>query len=139
VKAPPYGSIYLDGERRVMGDSTMEVIRQYEEAGLSGNKDFHDLPDHITVELEFMSYLVYKAVEAAENGNSAAALEMLEKQERFLDGFLVRWIAPFCAKITERSDNGFYTALADCTATFVRSTRPAGMRAALSEGVLSAS
>jgi putative dimethyl sulfoxide reductase chaperone len=139
VKAPPYGSIYLDGERRVMGDSTLEVTRLYEEAGLSGSKDFHDLPDHIAVELEFMYFLIFKEREAMEKSDFPAALELIAKQERFLDGFLVRWITPFCEKIIERSDNGFYTALADCTANFVKSTHPAKIREALSDGVLSAS
>src|SRR3989304_4531298 len=46
VIAPPYGSVYLDGERRVMGDSTMKVIGMYRDEGLSGPSDATALPDH---------------------------------------------------------------------------------------------
>lgn len=139
IKAPPYGSLYLDGERKVMGDSTMEVIRFYEEAGLSSNKDCGDLPDHIAVELEFMSYLIYNETVAMEKSDFKTALEVLKKQEEFLEGFLGRWIVPFCEKIRDATDNGFYAALADCTLSFVRSSHPGHIREALEEQVLSAS
>lgn len=131
TKVPPYGSIYLNRERMVMGDSTMEVIQFYEEMGLSRNKDCMDLPDHIAVELEFMSYLIYKETEALEKSDFATALEMIKKQERFLDKFLGRWIAPFCEKIKESTDNGFYSALADCAALFVGSYNTDHIREAL--------
>lgn len=131
IKAPPYGSLYLDGERRVMGDSTMEVIRFYEEAGLSGDKDCMDLPDHIAIELEFVSYLIFKETEALGKSDFVTALDMVSRQEQFLDKFLGRWIEPFCEKIKESTENGFYTALADCASTFVKSSNPAHMREAI--------
>ncbi len=139
IKAPPYGSLYLDGERKVMGDSTMEVIRFYEDAGLSGNKDCMDLPDHIAVELEFMSYLIYRETEALEKSDFATAIEMIKKQERFLDQFLGRWIREFCEKIKESTDNGFYSALADCASSFVGSYNPGHLREALGEEAFRAS
>ncbi len=131
IKAPPYGSLYLDGERRVMGDSTMEVVRFYEDAGLSGSKECRDLPDHIAVELEFMSYLLYQEAEALEKSDFVTALEMIKKQEIFLDRFLGSWIVPFCERIKEATENGFYAALADCASTFVRSAHPGPVRKAI--------
>ena len=119
LKAPPYGSVYLDQERRVMGDSTMEVIRIYKEAGLSIDEDFKELPDHIAVELEFMYYLLYQEVEALENSQLDRASALRETQERFLKRFLKPWIPPFCAKIKENTENEFYVALANCVITIV--------------------
>ncbi len=139
IKAPPYGSLYLDGERRVMGDSTMEVIRFYEDAGLSGSKDCKDIPDHIAVELEFMSYLIFKETEALDKSDFATALEMVKKQEGFLEGYLRRWIVPFCEKIKESTDNGFYAALADCASLFVGNYNTDHIREALGAQVISAS
>jgi len=124
TQAPPYGSLYLNGEKRVMGDSTMEVIRFYEAAGLSRDKDCMDLPDHIAVELEFMSYLIYQEAEALEKSDYTTALDLMKKQERFLDQFLGRWITVFCEKITASTDNDFYFALADCTSRFVTNYNP---------------
>jgi len=124
TKVPPYGSIYLNEERMVMGDSTMEIIRFYEEMGLSRDKDCLDLPDHIAVELELMSYLIYKEAEALEKSDFATALDMIKKQKSFLDQFLGRWIVEFCDKIKASTDNGFYLALADCASLFVSNYNP---------------
>ncbi len=119
LKAPPYGSIYLDGERKVMGNSTMEVIKLYEEAGLVMDKDFKELPDHIAVELEFMYYLIYKEVEALEKLEKDKALALEETRNHFFNRFLSPWIPPFCEKIKEATDNQFYIELADCLSTFI--------------------
>ncbi len=130
LKAPPYGSVYLDGDRRVMGNSTMEVIRMYQDEGLSGNNESNELPDHIAVELEFMSFLIFKEIEAMIKFDLGTALGAVEKQNRFLGEFLGRWVEPFCEKIKEGTDNEFYTALAHCTSTFIGSSRPIDIREA---------
>ncbi|MCL4477127.1 MAG: molecular chaperone TorD family protein [Nitrospirae bacterium] len=122
--APPYGSVYLDGDRKVMGDSTMEVMKMYEEQGLAMDREFRNLPDHITVELEFMYYLIFKEIEALEKSDIASALNFINIQEVFLDRFLKRWIRPFCDKVKEGTDSGFYKALADCAAAFIRDASP---------------
>lgn len=139
VIAPPYGSVYLDGERRVMGDSTMEVIGMYRNEGLSGSTDARELPDHVAVELEFMSYLVFAEIKALEKSDLRTAVEAVEKQERFSGEFLRRWIPPFCERIKENTENGFYTALAQCASTFIGSSRPADLRDAAGEEKLTAS
>jgi TorA maturation chaperone TorD len=119
LKAPPYGSIYLDQGRRVMGDSTMEVRKMFEEAGLSTDDNFKELPDHISVELEFMYYLIHKEVEALENSEIDKALSLRETQELFLNRFLKPWVPPFCERIKASTDNEFYNSLANCVLVFV--------------------
>jgi TorA maturation chaperone TorD len=122
--APPYGSIYLDGEKKLMGDSTMEVIKMYKEQGLSMDSEFRNLPDHITVELEFMYYLIFKEAEALEKSEFDKTLNLIKVQELFLDKFLKRWVKPFCDKIKQGADNEFYSSLADCLFVFVEKARP---------------
>ena len=119
LKAPPYGSIYLDNDRTVMGPSTMETIRFYEEEGLARDEGFNELPDHIAVELEFMYYLIYKEVGALEKREPERALEYQRKQELFLGRFLGKWVQLFCRNIKDGTDNRFYLALADCLSTFI--------------------
>lgn len=120
LKAPPYGSVYLDGDRTVMGPSTMETIQVYEQEGLTRDEGFHELPDHIAVELEFMYYLSYRRVEALQKGDLARGDAYLLKQEQFRTRFLGKWVPPFCDHIQKETDNGFYGALAECVAAFVR-------------------
>jgi len=124
--APPYGSVYLDGEQTVMGDSTMETIRMYEEQGLSLDGEFTNLPDHITAELEFMYYLTFKETEALAKSRWEEALAFIETQGLFFDKFLGRWVKPFCDKIKQGTDNEYYASLADCVSIFLENAHPGG-------------
>lgn len=121
LKAPPYGSIYLDNERTVMGPSTLDTIRFYEAEGLARDEGFSELPDHIAVELEFMYFLMYREAEALQKGESEKAQEYLNKQEDFSTRFLNKWAPSFCANIKVETDNGFYNTLADCLSTLISS------------------
>jgi TorA maturation chaperone TorD len=120
LKAPPYGSVYLDGGRTVMGPSTMETIRFYEEEGLVRDESFTELPDHIAVELEFLYFLLYRQVEALQKGDMNRAEAYRLKEEQFRTRFLGTWIPPFCAHIREETDHPFYNALAECLTVFVQ-------------------
>jgi TorA maturation chaperone TorD len=117
--APPYGSVYLDDGNRVMGDSTMQVIEIYKNEGLSKDDDFKDLPDHIAVEMEFMSYLMYKEREALHKSDLDAAREYVNKQKVFLHNIIQPWVPPFCNKIREGTENRYYQSLAGCLSTFI--------------------
>jgi TorA maturation chaperone TorD len=117
--APPYGSVYLDDGGRVMGDSTMKVIERYEKEGLARSDDFKDLPDHVAVEMEFISYLIYKEREALETSDLDAVRKYAEKQEAFLNNFIRPWMPQFCSKIKAGTENEFYRSLAECLSVFV--------------------
>jgi TorA maturation chaperone TorD len=60
--AAPYGSVYIEKKRTVMGDSTINVAQFYQDAGLS--VDIKEPPDHIAIELEFLHYLCSKEAAA---------------------------------------------------------------------------
>lgn len=117
--APPYGSVYIDDGGRVMGDSTMQVIEIYQKEGLSKNDDFKDLPDHIAVEMEFMSYLIFKERDALISCNPDTAREYANKQKAFLHNIIQPWVSQFCSKIREGTENRYYQSLAGCLSTFI--------------------
>lgn len=119
--APPYGSVYLEPERKLMGDSTADVIRWYQQAGVSFDHAQKDLPDHIAVELEFMSYLIWKEREAWRVGDGDAARQRLEDQQAFLARHLGAWVRDFAQAVKDGTSNLFYRSLADCTTTFIES------------------
>jgi len=119
LKAPPYGSVYLEGERKVMGDSTLQVVNLYEEAGLVIDQSFKELPDHIAVELEFMYYLIHKEVEALERSEKDKATVLKETRNHFFNRLFSPWVPPFCEKMKESTNNPFYINLADCLSTFI--------------------
>ena len=117
--APPYGSIYLDDAKTVMGDSTARVAAFYHDCGLHLADDFHELPDHFAVELEFMSYLSFKQREAEASGNRDEVIRIASLQSEFLERFLMPWLQPFTSAIITDGEASFYQAIARCTATFI--------------------
>jgi TorA maturation chaperone TorD len=118
--AAPYGSVYLDGERKIMGDSTLDVKNRYREAGLDTARDFKDAPDHISAELEFMYYLVFKEIEALSKADIETAIDFIQKQKSFLEDHLMAWVPQFAADIIEHAETSFYRNLAKATETFLK-------------------
>ena len=117
--APPYGSVYLDEGKRVMGDSTIAVKQTYQEYGLKLADDFKELPDHIAVELEFMYYLIYKALEAEQQHDDDAVRHYSAGQRQFQAIYLTRFVAALCARIDAGTVSDFYKSLSACLAAFV--------------------
>ena len=118
--APPYGSIYLEGKREVMGASTIDAKNRYAAAGLDFSGDVKEAPDHIAIELEFMYYLIFKEIEAVEQADSESVINYLEKQKAFLAKHLGRWIVKFADNIEKHATTEFYKNLAQTTKIFVQ-------------------
>jgi TorA maturation chaperone TorD len=110
--AAPYGSVYLEKGRRVMGDSTIEVARFYRQEGLE--VDVSEPPDHIAIELEFLSFLAQKEALAEVEGLADEADRCRQVQARFLEGYLQPWLPVFCEAVRAGTENRFYLALAEC-------------------------
>ncbi len=120
--APPYGSVYLEEGRRVMGDTTIDAVKFYRQAGVEMDRDQQkDMPDHIAVELEFMYYLIGKGLEAYQNSDNEEALKYINMQEDFLKNHLGAWAPKFTEDLKKGAGNPFYQNLADCTLTFIKS------------------
>ena len=120
MPAAPYGSVYLEEGRKMMGDSTLDVRNRYREAGLDTAKSFKDAPVHITAELEFMYYLIFKEIEAFSNSDTEAAIDFIQKQKSFLEDHLMAWMPEFAKSIIASAENPFYMNLAKATATFLK-------------------
>jgi len=116
--APPYGSVYLEERKRLMGDSTVAVQKMYQQAGLS--LEVKEAPDHIALELEFMHYLCLAESEARAKRQNKEAQRLNKMQTEFMTRLLGSWIPPFCENIRQGTDKGFYVNLADCLEDFIR-------------------
>lgn len=115
IPAKPYGSVYLDGEKIVMGDSTVQAVELYQQGGFEVADDFTEMPDHIAVEIEFLYLLFFKIGKA--DGEELRQLSDLKK--RFLDEHLGKWISEFTGRIKTNSKSAYYKILADLTEQFV--------------------
>ncbi len=116
--APPYGSMYLEDTRMVMGNSTMDVRNKYEEEGL--DIGLKEAPDHIAIELEFIYFLIFKEIKAIRNSDSGTAASYLEKQQVFLDTHLGIWVSEFADNVEINAQTEFYKNLARLTKSFVK-------------------
>ena len=115
--APPYGSIYLEKNRKVMGDSTMDAKQRYQEAGLK--LTLKEAPDHVAIELEFMYYLIYREIEAIINDNQSDIALYLKKQKDFLQNHLGKWVSRFTDNISANAETVFYQNVAHITESVV--------------------
>jgi len=120
IVAKPYGSVWLDGENTLMGDSTMAVQGLYHEGGFEIDEDFRELPDHIAAELEFLYLLIYRENEGHRNGEPEAVKTAAGLRKRFLDEQLGFWIGPFTAAVMAGAQSDFYRQLAELTDRFVK-------------------
>jgi DMSO reductase family type II enzyme chaperone len=117
--APPYGSVYLDGERRLMGDSALDVSECYREVGLEAAAGFSGTPDHVAAELEFMHFLAVKEIEARAGVDVVRAGHLKRKQRAFLERHLAVWAPDFTGSVEAQAQTLFYRGLAVATRTFV--------------------
>jgi TorA maturation chaperone TorD len=117
ILAKPYGSVYLDGEKIVMGDSTMQALELYREGGFDVAEDFLEMPDHIAVELEFLYLLSFRIGKASDDEEKARLILLKQK---FLEEHLGRWVGTLSEAIRKGAQTDFYKRLADLTEQFVR-------------------
>jgi TorA maturation chaperone TorD len=124
----PYEAVYTD-QREVagevvdgllMGGSTVEVQKLYDGAGLELSADVKELPDHIGVELAFMSFLCSQEAEARQRGDGQGLGVVLQKEVDFLRQHLARWTRDLCAKIRTSARTDFSRAVAGMLEEFVQ-------------------
>lgn len=91
----------LDGA--IMGGTVSEIEAFYRKYGVERGDHFKDLPDHVSVQLEFVSYLYGRAVEEMESGKPDTEAE--KAAGHFLYQFVRRWIPHFEAGIENAGRN----------------------------------
>jgi putative dimethyl sulfoxide reductase chaperone len=85
--------MYLDGG--VMGDSVAILESLYRRRGVGRSETFRDLSDHLSVQLEFLAFLLASAAERLDAGDEGGARELLDDAAHFQDSFLLAWAEPF--------------------------------------------
>lgn len=117
--APPYASFFLDRRGRVMGPSSVAIMKLYQMAGLRLDDDFHDLPDHIAVMLEFMHYLIAQEIMADNRGDLEEKEKLGKMRRHFLENYMITWVPRFCDHIIAAEAHPFYTSLGRCLKMFM--------------------
>ena len=118
--APPYESFYLDPQGQARGLIASQLEAEYTAAGLALSPSLQDMPDHITVELEFMSFLCAGEVEARETANEANNVQARIRQRAFLNEHLVRWFPQFARLVTDDAPDSLYSVIVAAAYAFLR-------------------
>ncbi len=119
VPAPPYGSVYLEDKRQLMGDSTIDAQQHYRSLGLDLSSDFKEAPDHICAELEFMHVLVVRGIAAIDAADHRLLVESISHQRLFLERHLGVWVPAFTDKVIEHARTDYYRHLATVLRIYV--------------------
>jgi TorA maturation chaperone TorD len=101
------------------GGSTVEVKKFIETAGLEYKQEYTGMPDHVSVELEFMKEAAGREAQALEEKDWEGALYCQKMEKKFICEHLVKWIPPFCDKVISQAEISFYGDLAEVTKKFI--------------------
>lgn len=108
----PYEGIQIGKTDQLMGAAAHSVRDFLAQAGYAAPPESGELPDHISVELAFMSELALREAEAAQADDRETAEYAASLQRRFLDEHLGRWAGRFADEVGGAAGTSFYRSMA---------------------------
>lgn len=119
---PPYESIFLASEPQARGWIAAHLERTYERYGLAISA-LNELPDHLAVELEFMSYLCEQEALAWQADDAEAQARFAEAQRAFIEQHLSHWLPDLHERVRAFEPNGLYAQVTEALNAFMLGTR----------------
>ncbi len=115
---PPNEGSYRDGVPRAK--VLLQVAGFYEHFGLrmSTEEGKHELPDHLSAELEFMHFLAFKEAQARESGDDELVQGYVLAQRDFLTRHLTVWFPKFADKLNTPTGCPAFAIIAATAAVF---------------------
>lgn len=114
LSCPPYESVYRDSKQIVMSQHATGVWKYYDRAGLTMSSDLVEPPDHISLELEFISNLLSRAIRL-----KAKRDYYLSLKDEFLSEHVLRWVPQFCGDVKSHAKLDYYYGLADLCLSYL--------------------
>lgn len=102
------------------GSVLAHLQKEYAEAGLELSTD--DLPDHISVQLEYLSFLCGIEAEALQKGEDAKRKVILKRRRRFLEQHSSRWFSGLAERV-EHNDGQIFADICAAAAGIIESER----------------
>lgn len=117
VPAPPHASFYTEGT--LFGRAAQEALSHYERFRITPDASGNEPPDHISYELEFLSFLCAMEQESLDQGRQEDADGLRKAQADFLRNLLIPWANRFCDRIVENAELAYYQLLGAFTKGFL--------------------
>ena len=110
----PHESVQLKrGSGILWGPETSAVRQAYRAAGFDIGVKVTNIPDHLCVELDFLSLLTRQEAQAWADQDHDRTKKFLRLQHSFISKHLGKWAARFCAKVKDEAEFDFYPTFAD--------------------------
>lgn len=111
-----YGASQVFQQVQELGD----IQGFYRAFGLDTSDIEKERCDHVSVELEFMHFLLYKQAFAMENHGEEKVQICVDAQKKFLKEHVGKWVPLFCVLFARKAREGFYCAVSALTKEFLR-------------------
>lgn len=115
----PHESVHVDDGGELFGKATMAVKNYIEACGFQYNPDNHELPDHISTELEFLAEITRQEAVAWQENQITKVSNCLEFEREFFDRHIGRWLPAFCERVLERAELPFYRRIIELARNFL--------------------
>jgi TorA maturation chaperone TorD len=119
-RAMPYASFWLTADQSMRHEATMKVLDFYEQGGFDVSDEFHELPDHVAVELEFLYLLIFSQHQEKAGDNRGDLSTATTLHRRFVIEHMAAWIDQFTGVLKAGAETAFYRELAGFTMHFLR-------------------
>lgn len=110
IPAPLYQSCYSDaarpgGHALLMGGAALGMKRRLESVGLSLDGDLGQMPDHLSVEIEYLYFLI-------QGGESGDDSYLTDQAQSFSSEVMLPWVGEFKKRLEGEEVNLFYPRMA---------------------------
>ncbi len=112
VHCPLYEASYREERSLVFTHDLAEISGFYGAFGVQVSLTHPDRPDHLSLELDFLSFLYAKQAYAVEQGWKRRGVLTSKARERFLQEHLAEWLPRFTDRLDQHARLGFYPAAA---------------------------
>lgn len=119
----PYESSYVETGGEGAGWVKAHLQHTYRRAGLAISGSLNESPDHVAVELEFMSYLCRQEAADWERRTPDQAVQLLAQERMFLRTHLGRWFGDFGRLVQATTVEPLYALAAEAAGAFVEHDR----------------
>ena len=116
----PYESVYEDGERLLMRPVRDEVLAAYVDNGYQPMaSDGNEPEDHLSLELDFIAWLMDAEASAEDVGDDARAAALHAVREAFAAKHPAKWAPSFAKEVEEQAELPVYPAAAALVAALL--------------------
>jgi len=119
----PHESIYVpDSTGKVgyyWGECTADMKKWVEHYGLKMSEKFESIPDHISIELEFMQRVVEQEYLSWQRDDEETARRCIEVEKTFFNKHIIKWVPLFFNRVIEAASLDFYREVARAGKDFI--------------------